>query len=100
MKCLVILSDSASTLKIIQFYSTFFCPISDINFEIFSFSNNILVTVFKELHTIIKDIIIFLFCSIPPRIRNESSKTPELSSNLRKYHFNIHLQISLASFIL
>lgn len=101
VRCLSLLQDSASDVKTDDCFTA--CSsapsLASISKHILSFSKNALGTVFKELYTSIKDIF-FLFCSIPPRIRNKSPTSPELSFNLREHHCNIQLQISLARFIL
>lgn len=77
VRCLSLLQDSASDDKTDDCFTA--CSsapsLASISKHILSFSKNALGTVFKELYTSIKDIF-FLFCSMPPRIRNKSLTSP------------------------
>lgn len=98
MEFLVILQDSDADGKIIHRFTARNPSLSPVSKHVLPFSYSVLGTVLKDLYTTIKGIFL-LFCSIPLRIRNESSQTPELSSNLTKHHPSIRLGISLVRFI-
>lgn len=71
---------------------------SSVSKHALSFSHSVLGAGLKGLYTTIKGIFL-LFRLRPLGIRNKSSQTPELSSNLRKHHPDLRLGTSAVRFI-